>query len=270
MTKRMLSGGALCWLAVWLGAGADGLSVAGAETLGQGSEVLRYEEPKYLAGAIYAPDSNRLLFKFKRAASRTGSRLEVRRDFTYPDGKPAARERVIYEGDALVSVELEELQTGAVGSARIRRAGDDAVKGSIEFEYAKELGGKPKARTEDLRENTLIADMVGPFLKSHWEALSRGETVKCRYIVVPRKETVGFTFTKDAASTWQGRQVLTVRMEATSPFIAALVNPLVFTIEQAPPHRVLQYVGRTTPKIQAGGKWNDLDGVTVFDWDSAR
>jgi hypothetical protein len=229
-----------------------------------------YEEPKYLTGAIYAPDSDRLLFKFKRVASRSGSRLEVRREFTYPDGKLAARERVIYEGDALESVELEELQVGAVGSARIRRASDDAAKGSIEFEFGKEPGGRLKVRTEGIREKPLIADMVGPFLKSQWEALAHGEAVKCRYIVVPRKETVGFTFTKDAASTWHGRQVLTVRMEATSPFVAALVNPLVFTIEQAPPHRVLQYVGRTTPKIQAGGKWKELDGVTVFDWDSSH
>ena len=270
MIKRMLSGGALCWLAVLLGAGADGLNALGDETPSPGGGALMYEEPKYLAGAIYAPDSNRLLFMSKRVVSRTGSRLEVRRDFTYPDGKPAARERVIYEGDALVSVELEELQTGAVGSAMIRRTTDDAAKGSIEFEYAKSHGGRPKARTEDLRENTLVADMIGPFLKSHWEALSRGEAVKCRYIVVPRRETVGFTFTKDAASTWKGRQVLTVRMEATSRLVAALVNPPILTIEQAPPHRVLQYVGRTTPKTQAGGKWKDLDGVTVFDWDSAR
>jgi hypothetical protein len=94
--------------------------------------------------------------------------------------------------------------------------------------------------------------------------------VKCRYIVVPRRETVGFTFTKEAASTWQGRQVLIVRMEASSQVIAALVNPLVFTVEQAWPHRVLQYVGRTTPKTQAGSKWKDLDAVTVFDWDSAH
>ena len=270
MKKRMLNGGVLCWLAVLLGAGAGGLSVLGAESPSPGGGALMYEEPKYLTGAVYAPNSNQLLFKFKRVANRSGSRLEVRRDFTYPDGKRAARERVIYEGDALELVELEELQTGAVGSARIRRASDDAAKGGIGFEYAKEPGGRPKARTEGLRETTLIADMVGPFLKSHWGALSRGEAVKCRYIVVPRKETVGFTFTKNAASAWQGRQVLIVRMGASSPFIAALVNPLVFTIEQAPPHRVLKYVGRTTPKIQAGGKWKDLDGVTAFDWDSAR
>ena len=58
----------------------------------------------------------------------------------------------------------------------------------------------------------------------------------------------------------------TFPVEPTSPIISALVNPLFFTIEKASPHRVLQYVGRTTPKIKAGGKWKDLDAVTVFEW----
>jgi hypothetical protein len=125
-------------------------------------------------------------------------------------------------------------------------------------------------RTEALADNTLIGDMVGPFLVSHWDALRRGERVKCRYIVLPRRETVGFTFVKAPESMQPGRDVLIVRMEASSPLLAALVDPLFFTIEQAPPHRVLQYVGRTTPQVQVGGKWKDLDAVTVFDWESAR
>jgi hypothetical protein len=111
--------------------------------------------------------------------------------------------------------------------------------------------------------------MVGPFLVSHWDSIQRGEKVKCRYIVVPRKETVGFTFVRDPESKPQDSRVLVVKMEPTSPFISALVDPLFFTIEQAPPHRILKYAGRTTPKVDAGGKWKDLDAVTVFDWKSA-
>jgi hypothetical protein len=89
-------------------------------------------------------------------------------------------------------------------------------------------------------------------------------------IVVPRRETVGFTFLKQSETTWRGQEVVTVRMEATSAILGALVDPLFFTIQKAPPHRVLQYVGRTTPKIRAGGKWKDLDAVTVFDWAPAQ
>jgi hypothetical protein len=64
--------------------------------------------------------------------------------------------------------------------------------------------------------------------------------------------------------------VLLVKMEVSSLLLAALVDPLYFTIEKAAPHHVLQYVGRTLPKIQAGTKWKDLDAVTIFDWATAR
>ncbi len=112
--------------------------------------------------------------------------------------------------------------------------------------------------------------MVAPFLISHWQDLLQGAKVKCRYIVIPRRETVGFTFAKDSESTWQGRPVVVIKMAATSPFVAAMVNPMFLTIERNPPHHVLQYAGRTTPKISVGGKWKDLDSVTVFDWTSSR
>ncbi len=229
-----------------------------------------YEEPRFLTGSIYSRDTKQLLFKFKRLAERSGSTLKVERDFTYPDGKLAARELVVYEGDALVSYRLGESQIGAGGTATILRVPDSPDKGSIQFEYSKEAGSSPIRHTETLRENTLIADMVGPFLVAHWDALRRGEKVKCRYIVVPRTETVGFTFSREAGEVSAGQNVITVKMEPSSTFVSVLVDPLFFTIEEALPHRVLQYVGRTTPKIRVGHKWKDLDAVTVFDWESPR
>ncbi len=235
-----------------------------------GPRASEYEEPRVLTGSIYSRDTKQLLFKFKRVAERSGASLKVERDFAYPRGKLAAREQVVYAGDALVSYRLDEPQTGAGGTATILKDPDNPGKGSIQFEYSKEAGSPPKRHSETLRENTLIADMVGPFLLSHWEALRRGEKVKCRYIVVPRMETVGFTFSLDAAKASPGNDVLTVKMEPTSSVISVLVDPLFFTIEAAPPHRVLQYVGRTTPKILVGQKWKDLDAVTIFDWESAR
>jgi hypothetical protein len=195
---------------------------------------LGYEEPRFLSGSIYArgADTNKLLFRFQRTATRTGETLNVRRDFTYPDGKPGKR--------------------------------------SFDFEYSGEAGGRAKTHTEDLPENALIGDMVGPFLVAHWDALARGDKVKCRYLVVPRRETLGFTFVKDKDTSYQGQGAILVRMEPSSRLLAALVDPLFFTIETNSPHRVWGYSGRTTPKIRSGNKWKDLDGVTVFDWETAR
>jgi len=237
-----------------------------------GERPLKYEEPTYLSASIYARTGNpdTLLFRFKRVAKRSGSTLEVQREFTYPDGRIANREHVVYHGGDLSSYEVQEAQIGAEGSATIRHSAAKPVKGIIEFAYTKEPGGRTKAHAESLVEDSLVGDMVGPFLAEHWEALMRGEKVKCRYIVISRRETVGFTFIKDSESTWRGQRVLQVKMEPTSRLIAALVDPLMFSIEMAAPHRILMYVGRTTPKTQVDGKWKDQDAITIFDWDSAR
>ena len=244
-----------------------GINCAAAEASNVAEPFSVYERPKILNGAVYAsePGSNKLLYKF----TRSGSTVRVQRDYTYPDGKPAAREVITYEGNALVSFELGELQIGAIGSAKIRRE-RTPNKPVIEFSYTKEPGAKPKVRTENLAENTLNSDMIATFLASNWNKLVLGESLKARYLVVPRTETVGFTFFKAPETPGQDQKVIIVRMEATSPILAALVDPLFFTLEKAPPHRVLRYAGRTTPKIQAGGKWKDLDAVTVFDWDSVQ
>jgi hypothetical protein len=261
----------LCLLAVAAAGIGLGHGIAFGEAASRSLvEVSKYEEPKFLSGAIYARGTKQLVFKFKRVAERSGNTLKVQRDFSYPDGKLAARERVRYDGDLLISYELEELQIGAKGRAVIRRHSDDPGQGNIDFEYTREPDVRPKSRSEVLRENTLIADMVGQFLASHWDGLERGEKVKCRYIVVPRMETVGFTFVKDGDATRAGVPVMVVRMEASSALLAPLVDPLFFTIEKSRPHRVLEYTGRTTPKIQVKGKWKDLDALTVFDWESAR
>jgi hypothetical protein len=67
--------------------------------------------------------------------------------------------------------------------------------------------------------------------------------------------------------TYQGKAAVIIKMSASSFIIAALVDPLFFTMEKDGEHRVLQYDGRTTPKLKDGTKWKDLDAVTVFDWD---
>jgi len=266
--EHWMTGGKLL-LAVMLMAGCAAPAAVSAQPAATNGAVLRYEEPKFLTGTIYTKGSDRTnaLFRFTRAATRSGNTLKVLREFTQPDGKPAARERVVYEGDDLVSYELEELQTGGRGSAQIRENPGQARK-KILFQYVKEdaANDKPRTRSEPLKKDALIADMVGPFLKAHWEELAQGKAVKCRYIVVPRRETVGFSFAKESASTWQGRSVFIIKMEPVSPIIGELVDPLLFTIEAEGQHRVLEYTGRTTPKIRAGNKWKDLEAVTVFDW----
>ena len=98
-------------------------TTAFADSTNTNGAPLKYEEPKLLTGTIYGKDASRqqVLFKFKRVATRSGSRVNVLREYTYPDGNPAARERVVYDGNDLASDSLEELQIGAAGAVNVRR-----------------------------------------------------------------------------------------------------------------------------------------------------
>ncbi len=235
------------------------------------TNILKYEEPKHLAGTIYSADRKKALFKFSRRSVRKGDRLDVFREYADLHGTVALSEKVIYQGDKLSEYDVDDLQSGAQGSAKIIELASEPAKSVISYQYAKDARSKskPKTRNEPLRNPCLISDMVAPFLLDHWNELLKSQEVKCRLIVVERRETVGFTFVKDSESRREGRNVIVVKMLPTSPIISALVDPLFFTIEKEGQKRILEYAGRTAVKVKEGGKWKDLDGVTVFEWGNA-
>jgi hypothetical protein len=230
--------------------------------LGAASAGVDYLEPKILTGTIYAEAGlKQELFTFRRMATNSGTSIRVLREFNLPDGRLAARERVVYEGGQLKSFQLEELQTGAEGKATVQPTADGA---KINFNYTE--GATKKTGSEKFQSEILVSDMVGPFITSHWDDLAKGVAVKCRLVSISRVETVGFKFFKESDTTWHGTPVMRVTLQPSSIIIAHLVEPLHFILEKESPHRVLEYTGRTTPSIRKNGRWDDLDAVTVFDW----
>jgi hypothetical protein len=175
---------------------------------------------------------------------------------------------VRYERGHLVRFELEEQQTGAAGHAVVELLTNQRQR--VQFQYTTRSGRTEKRRekSETVREEPLISDMLPGFMMQHWDELSRGETVKFRYIVVPRLETIGFKLKRDTTAEVRGKKVVRIKMEPANALIAQFLEPLVFTVEGDPPHRILQYWGRTTPKVRSGESWKDLDALTVFEWRS--
>ncbi len=232
--------------------------------------VMDYEEPKALAGDILAlgGTSKKLLFRFRRAASRTGATVNVSREYTYPDGSLAVRSLLRYEAGQLVSMQTEQFQTGEKGVAVIRADPKDPARRRIYFEYT--IGQGSKARkstdTEALEKDTLADDMIPGFIVSHWDALMNGAALRFRFMVLNRKETVGFKLVKESETLQRGTPVVRLRMEPTSFIIAQLVDPVFFIVEKKAPHRILEYIGRTTPLLKEGNQWKDLDADTVFEW----
>jgi hypothetical protein len=229
-----------------------------------------YEAPKFLLGNVYTMGSapRTLLYQSTRTAERSGTTVRAKREYTYPDGKLAARERVVYEAGQLVSVEEEKLQTGEHGTAVVRVDPKHPGKRRLFFEYTLGPGGggKKSAASEALAEDTLVGDMIAPFIAARWDTLMQGVAAKFRYVALSRQETVGFKLVKESETIRQGKPTVRIRMEPTSFIIAQLVDPLFFIVEKDGAHRVLEYIGRTTPLLKDGTKWKDLDADTVYEW----
>ena len=229
-----------------------------------------YAQPVLLTGKVYEISSgtNKVLFTFKRTAARSNTTVHVTRDFHYPNGSLAARETIVYERGKLSSFQLDEKQTGARGNAIAVPESRNPAKQKLLFDWITGDGkdAKKKTDSETLQADTLVADMIAPFINAHWNKLMRGEPATFRFIASSRLETVGFKLVKEAEVTWRGQPALRLRMEPSSFVIAQIVDPLFFIVEKGGEHRVLEYAGRTTPRLRDGSKWKDLDARTIYDW----
>jgi len=102
-------------------------------------------------------------------------------------------------------------------------------------------------------------------MMARWDDLMRGDAVKFRFVSLEWERTFEFRLVKAGESVQNGQPVVQIRMEPTGMFVAKLVNPLLFTVSKNSPHRILSYIGRTTPRIKKGNSWKYLDAETVFN-----
>jgi len=226
-----------------------------------------YAEPKLLTATLYEMGSDRkkILFTFKRTATRSNDITYVERQFLRPDGTVAALENARYESDRLVSFQMKELQAKVSGAVEITPDPKKPTNSKIFISYG--TGVEPqKGDSQNLQPDTVVDDTVYPFILMHWETLMRGEAVKFRFVSLEWERTFMFRFIKTGETTTNGRTVLQIKMEPTNLFVSSLVDPLIFNLEKDAPHRILSYVGRTTPRFKKGNSWKYLDAETVFDW----
>ncbi len=253
------------WLALWCTGISPGLAADTASPAVSAS--YDYAEPKLFTGTLYAIGSEQkaVLFTFRRTATRSNSAVRVERQFFGTNGALAAVEKVVYESNRLVSFQMQEFQERVSGAVQIEPDPESPARQKLFIGFGRGLN-PPKGDAQKLPPDTLIDDTLYPFLLAHWDDLMRGDAVKFRFVSLEWERTFEFRFVNAGASVQHNRPVVQIRMEPTGVFVARLVNSLIFTVEKDDPHRLLSYIGRTTPRIQKGRSWKYLDADTVFDW----
>jgi hypothetical protein len=235
------------------------------------SEAYDYAETKLLTATLYETGSEQknVLYTFRRTATCSNSIVNVERQFFGTNGSVVAVETVVYESNRLVSLQMQEFQAQVSGAVRIAPDPKNPGRQKLFISYGRGLV-PPKGDAQNLPPDTVFDDTLYPFMMAHWDDLMRGDAVKFRFISLERERTFAFRLVKTGESVRNGRTVEQLKMEPANLFVARLVDPLIFTVEKDSPHRLISYIGRTTPRIRKGKTWKYLDAETIFDWNQER
>lgn len=225
-------------------------------------------EPKLLTGTIYQKDSDRkkILFLFQRTATQTGDTLRVERKFLQPDGALVAVENIVYQAGQLTDYTMSEPRANIFGDIQTMPDPKEPGARRILIDYCHPPAARKKIEGEPLLPDTLIADNLYPFIIAHWQELMSGANVKFRFVSLEQECTYNFQLTKESESSLNHHPVVRLKMTPTSSLVSMMVSPLFFTLEKDGDRRLLNYVGRTTPRVKKGKVWKYLDAETVFDW----
>lgn len=230
-------------------------------------ESFDYATPRLITGTLYQIGSDRkdILFTFRRTATRSGRTVHVDRQFLRPDGSVAAEETVDYNSGQLVSLQMKEFQADVSGDLEITADSNKPAQRELVIGFGHGLT-PPKGDIQKLPADIVIDDNLYPFMLAHWDDLMHDKAVKFRFVSLEWKRTFMFHFVKTGETAQNGRTVEQIKMEPTNLIVRHFVKPLDFTVEKDAPHRILSYIGRTTPRVKNGKSWKYLDAETVFDW----
>ncbi len=205
---------------------------------------------------IYEAGSNRKKELFVLDVKFQAMGTDEKATATYSDfnKEVAFVDTAILRGDKIVRSEIEQKQIGAKATVEIRDG---------RAYFTKTENGKTKTDDEAIKGDFVMSGNFQRFVKSKWPDLIAGKPAEFRYGVWDRLETVGFVLRKQSEAGEGDKKTVTLRMKASSFFIAALVDPVDFKFSSSG-DRLLELNGRVAPKQKKDGKFVDLDAEMVY------
>ncbi len=204
---------------------------------------------------VFEKDTSRshLLFRIHRAGDKIDG-------FT-ADGKPAFHEEIQSSHGLLTSYMLQQFQAETVG--KLVSNGD--LK-NPKLEFTQTVGRKVKSDSEEpgvADGPVVIAPNLQDEIRTHWDALMKGESVEILLPVLERLETIGFKLAKKEETQVDGKLAVVIELKPTSFFVSLAVSPSAFYFDKEN-HKLLLYKGHSLMKVFRDGKWQDLEAEIVY------
>jgi hypothetical protein len=246
---RLLAG-LLALLGALSPAVAPGQTRAGAGAPAAGTHTVRMH--------LYAPEGQTLLYEGLRTIERRDGQVVVSTTYTRPGGEVVQRTEAVYEADTLASVSyrLEDRRSGE--QELLDRDGE-----WLRMSYRAKAADAPATGSAQPAPDLRFTATVEPTILREWARLMAGEDVPFRLLVPSRQDTYRFRLRREEAPALQQPGRLIVRMEPGTWLVRQLVDAMFFALEQAPPHRLLEFRGRSSLKADDGA---DQDVRIVYEY----
>ncbi len=213
-------------------------------------------------GQFFEPNSDQKkpVYRLDRTEKLVGNQRLAKGYFYSASNELAIDEDTVWEDGQLKSYGFKRLLEKEAGSVEVRGK-------KIHFSYTKD--GKQNEADEDLTPNFVVAATLLDYIGKNWDTVIKGETLDMRYGVLDRRETVGFKLFKISEGKVDARETLVLKMKPTSFIIAAIVDPVILTIDKGTKH-LLKLNGRLLPKLFKDGHWVDFDGEGIYTYASDK
>lgn len=210
---------------------------------------------------LYQQNSNRerQLFTLEGKFTSEGDTEILETQYKDLEGQIAVEEKSKLQGSKLLRYEIDQKQIGQQGIV-------EPKDGKIYF--TKTVNGKSSTKEEKLQDTFVAAPNFSRFVKDNWETLSNGGTMKFRYAVWFRQETVGFELFKTGTEQVAGQEAVVLKLKPSSFIIAALVKPVIFKFT-SDGSRLLELNGRVPVMKKDGSTYKDLDAEVVYSYAAA-
>ncbi len=208
---------------------------------------------------IFATGSNKQTKLFSLAVkdlAKSGDIEKFHAVYSDPAGAPAYEEVGELQGSKIVKINVTQRQTGESAVVEVK-------DGKVHFTLTKD--GKTSTTNEKLEEPFVMAGNMHRFIKDSWADLMAGKTVKMRYGVWFRQDTVGFSLKKINETGDGAAKIVTLKLDPSSFVIRQLVDPVEFDMA-GDGSRFVELRGRVSPKQKKGDAWKDLDAVMVYKY----
>ncbi len=217
-------------------------------------------------GKIYLHDTPRgkPAYLFKKTVEENDGQKNVHAQFLSLSGEVLVDESCHYAGDKLLRYTYDQKQMKEGGEINIH-------DGKVFYEFIK--GGDIEKDEEEQPKDMMLADLMQPFIHSHWhELVDEEETIHTNYLVLEKQDSYGFKFFADGEAKCGGDDCVRIVMKPSSFLVAAFVDPIKILVEKKEPHRMREIDGRLpirapeVPKPEKRSDYAAIEAVLVLTY----